>query len=38
MTAIETELLAHWGTRPEFSYIRANWRKFVFRVNESGTF
>ena len=28
--------MAEWGTAPEFSHIRPEWRKFMFNVNERG--
>lgn len=28
----------HWGTSPQFTFIRKNWRKFMFNVNQRGIF
>ena len=35
---VETALLSRWGTAPMYSYIRANWRDYMFNVNRRLTF
>ncbi len=36
--SLQDALMQRWGPRPEFSYIRHNWRGFVFNVNQTPTF
>jgi hypothetical protein len=36
--ALGTRLMSEWGSSPQFSYIRANWRSYVFNVSERGVF
>jgi hypothetical protein len=35
---IEARLLAEWGSGPQFSYVRTQWRQFMFNVNERAWF
>jgi len=35
---IEARLLAEWGSSPQFSYVRTQWRQFMFNVNEHAWF
>jgi hypothetical protein len=36
--ALDARLMSEWGSSPQFSYIRANWRSYVFNVAERGVF
>ena len=35
---VEAELLRQWRSQPQFSFIRAHWRDFMFNVRERGSF
>jgi hypothetical protein len=35
---VQAELLRQWGTQPQFSFIRAHWREFMFNVSQRGQF
>jgi hypothetical protein len=35
---VEAELLRQWGSQPQFSFIRAHWREFMFNVRQRGQF
>ncbi|MCC6539680.1 MAG: DUF4157 domain-containing protein [Bryobacterales bacterium] len=34
-TQVETALNAQWGTDAQYSYIKSNWKEFVFNVNQA---
>ncbi len=36
--SLQDVLMRRWGPRPEFSYIRRNWRDFIFNVNQTPRF
>jgi hypothetical protein len=35
---IEAELTVQWRGRPQYSYVQAHWRDYMFNVNEAGVF
>ncbi len=37
-TDLEAALVKKWKDKPQFSYVRAEWKKFVFKVNETPRF